>query len=242
MKPDFPISATLLAFLAASLVLAATPGPGVLYVVTRTIAQGRRAGLTSVAGVALGNLCNAIGASLGLGALFAVSSAAFLIVKTTGAAYLVYLGFKALRPSATPTLEGHFRSAATGRAFREGFLVALLNPKTALFFAAFLPQFIDPASSAVLQKRVSRLCFRAHRRDHRHGLRPCSRRRGTGDHCKPSQRVIRQVRKRRCLLWPWHTHRCLECRCHEVSMQATTPKPSPKSTAAGWLERWAPAG
>jgi threonine/homoserine/homoserine lactone efflux protein len=151
MKPDFPVSATLLAFLVASLVLAVTPGPGVLYVVTRTIAQGRRAGLTSVAGVALGNLCNAMGASIGLAALLAASSLAFFIVKATGAAYLLYLGFKALRPSAMPTPQAGFRSAEIGRAFREGFLVALLNPKTALFFAAFLPQFVDPASSAVLQ-------------------------------------------------------------------------------------------
>lgn len=85
------------AFLLASLVLAATPGPGVVYIIARTLAQGRTAGLSSVAGVAMGNLCNALGASLGLAALFALSSAAFTVVKFAGAAYLVYLGVKSLR-------------------------------------------------------------------------------------------------------------------------------------------------
>ena len=88
---------TLPAFAAASLVLAVTPGPAVLYVVTRTLAQGRAAGSASVAGVALGNLGNAIGASIGLAALFAVSSLAFSAVKVAGAAYLVWLGVQALR-------------------------------------------------------------------------------------------------------------------------------------------------
>jgi threonine/homoserine/homoserine lactone efflux protein len=148
------------AFLVASLVLAVTPGPAVVYIVTRTIAQGRRAGLASVAGVALGNLGNAIGASVGLAALFAVSSLAFSVVKYAGAAYLIYLGIKALRaPDASPSSPsspasgtGMERQAPQlGRIFRDGFLVALLNPKTAIFFAAFLPQFIDPAASAVMQ-------------------------------------------------------------------------------------------
>jgi threonine/homoserine/homoserine lactone efflux protein len=93
---------TLAAFAAASLVLSVTPGPGVLYVVTRTLAQGRRAGLASVAGVALGNFGNAVGASIGLAALFAVSALAFTIVKWAGAGYLLWLGIQALRsPRAT---------------------------------------------------------------------------------------------------------------------------------------------
>ncbi|HEV2610348.1 MAG TPA: LysE family translocator [Noviherbaspirillum sp.] len=154
--PDTVIAWPMLAaFLVASLVLAVTPGPAVVYIVTRTIAQGRRAGLASVAGVALGNLGNAIGASLGLAALFAVSSLAFSIVKYAGAAYLIYLGVKALRavPAGSPAASvGMERQAPRiGMIFRDGFLVALLNPKTAMFFAAFLPQFIDPAASAVAQ-------------------------------------------------------------------------------------------
>jgi threonine/homoserine/homoserine lactone efflux protein len=144
-------SPTLAAFAGASLVLSVTPGPAVLYVVTRTLAQGKRAGLASVAGVALGNLGNAIGASIGLAALFAVSSLAFTIVKFAGAAYLVWLGIQALRSPRSTAGVSTFEAPRFGRIFRDGFLVALLNPKTALFFAAFLPQFIDPAGSAIAQ-------------------------------------------------------------------------------------------
>jgi len=101
--PAWPVLA---AFALASLVLAATPGPGVLYIVTRTLAQGRRAGLASLAGVALGNLGNAMAASLGLAAVLAVSSLAFGVVKWAGAAYLVWLGIKALRAAdASPAAE-----------------------------------------------------------------------------------------------------------------------------------------
>jgi len=141
----------LAAFLLASFVLAATPGPGVVYIVARTLAQGRAAGLASVAGVAMGNLCNALGASLGLAALFALSSVAFTVVKWAGAAYLVYLGLKSLRRSAEAALPGGFEAPHLKRIFRDGFFVALLNPKTALFFAAFLPQFIDRAASTAVQ-------------------------------------------------------------------------------------------
>ena len=144
----------LAAFLLASLVLAATPGPGVLYIVTRTLAQGRRAGLASVMGVAAGNLGNAIGASVGLAALFAVSSLAFTVVKFAGAAYLIWLGLKALRtpPTGTTPESGAITAAPpAARIFRDGFLVALLNPKTALFFAAFLPQFMVPGASPLIQ-------------------------------------------------------------------------------------------
>ena len=151
MEITATIPTTLLAFLLASLALAATPGPGVLYILTRTLAQGKRAGLTSVAGVALGNLGNAMGASLGLATLFAVSSMAFTIVKLAGAAYLLYLGFRALRPSKLLPAQARYPRPEFGRIFREGFLVALLNPKTAIFFAAFLPQFMDPGASAMVQ-------------------------------------------------------------------------------------------
>jgi len=141
----------LAAFGLASLALAAAPGPGVVYIVTRTIAQGRRAGIASLAGVALGNLGNAVGAAIGLAALFAISSAAFTVVKFAGAAYLVYLGIKALRSTDGGVDPAPFEAPDLVRIFRQGCLVALLNPKTALFFAAFLPQFIDPAGSAIVQ-------------------------------------------------------------------------------------------
>lgn len=148
-----PDSATLLgAFVVASLVLAVSPGPGVLYIVTRSLAQGRRAGLLSVAGVAAGNLCNALAAAFGLAALFAVSSTAFAIVKYAGAAYLVVLGVKALLAGSRPA--GPLEAATLPRRrslLRDGFLVALLNPKTTLFFAAFLPQFMDASAPPMLQ-------------------------------------------------------------------------------------------
>ena len=141
-----------IAFLLASLVLAVTPGPGVAYIVARTLAQGRAAGLASVAGVAAGNLGNALAASIGLAALFAVSAAAFEVVKWAGAAYLGWLGVQALRrPAPTAAAAAGLEARRPARIFRDGFLVALLNPKTTLFFAAFLPQFIDPAAAATPQ-------------------------------------------------------------------------------------------
>ena len=144
----------LTAFVIASLVLAVTPGPAVIYLLTRTLAHGRRAGFASLAGVALGNFGNALGASLGLAALFSVSAVAFTIVKFGGALYLVYLGARTLLspPAATPVERP--AAPAAWPMFRDGFVVALLNPKTALFFAAFLPQFIDPSGSPMLQSML----------------------------------------------------------------------------------------
>jgi len=149
MLPDTPL---LLAFVGASLVLALTPGPAVVYIVARTLAQGRACGLASVLGVALGNLSNAVGAALGLAALFAISSVAFTVVKWAGAAYLVYLGirmWRAVPAIANATLKTPVQPLR--RVFRDGFMVALLNPKTTLFFAAFLPQFMDAHASPLLQ-------------------------------------------------------------------------------------------
>lgn len=154
--PPWPLFS---AFLLASFVLAITPGPGVIYIFTRSIVQGRRSGLVSVAGVALGNLGNALAASLGLAALFAVSSLAFAAIKYAGALYLVYLGVQMLRsapadnPSALPATE------PLGRVFREGFVVALFNPKTTIFFAAFLPQFLNSDAPFMLQSMTLGLLF-----------------------------------------------------------------------------------
>jgi threonine/homoserine/homoserine lactone efflux protein len=149
--PPWPLLA---AFLAASLALAVTPGPGVFYIVTRSLAEGRSAGLASVAGVALGNLGNALGASIGLGALFAISSTAFSVVRYAGAAWLLYLGIRMLRDGRNRRLEPAPRAGVSSRFFRDGFIVALLNPKTAVFFAAFLPQFMSPGPQPMLQSAV----------------------------------------------------------------------------------------
>ncbi|HUN94228.1 MAG TPA: LysE family translocator [Burkholderiaceae bacterium] len=141
--PSWPLLA---AFLAASLVLAVTPGPGVFYIVTRTLAQGRRAGLASVGGVAAGNLANGIAAIAGLAAVFAVSAFAFTVVKFAGAAYLIILGVRALRHADAAPPPARFDRSPPWKILRDGFFVALLNPKTAIFFAAFLPQFIPPGA------------------------------------------------------------------------------------------------
>lgn len=148
LLPAWPL---LSAFLAASFLLAITPGPGVLYIVTRSLVQGRRAGLASVAGVALGNLGNAAAAALGLAALFAVSSLAFAVARYAGAAYLVWLGVRMLCGSRDDGTTRTPEAAPLTRLFRDGFVVALLNPKTTLFFAAFLPQFLDPATAPMAQ-------------------------------------------------------------------------------------------
>lgn len=150
LLPPLPL---LLAFLTASFILAITPGPAVVYILARTLSQGRSSGLASVAGVALGNLGNALGAALGLAALFAVSSAAFTVVKWAGAGYLIWMGLRMLRSARTATTANNLpvEPLQRGRIFRDGFVVALLNPKTALFFAAFLPQFMTPDAPHLAQ-------------------------------------------------------------------------------------------
>jgi threonine/homoserine/homoserine lactone efflux protein len=150
LLPPLPL---LLAFMTASFILAITPGPAVVYILARTLSQGRASGLASVAGVALGNLGNALGAAVGLAALFAVSSAAFTVVKWAGAAYLIWMGVKMLRSAdaADTTLKAEVPPLQRRRIFRDGFVVALLNPKTALFFAAFLPQFMTPHAPHLAQ-------------------------------------------------------------------------------------------
>ncbi|QXP82713.1 LysE family translocator [Methylococcus sp. Mc7] len=151
LLPPWPLFS---AFLLASLALAVTPGPGVLYVVTRSLVQGRDCGLVSVAGVAFGNLGNALAASIGLAALFAASSLAFSVVKSAGALYLIYLGIRMFRSSSVESPAVKPEVAPLGHVFREGFVVALLNPKTTVFFAAFLPQFLDPSAPPMLQSMV----------------------------------------------------------------------------------------
>jgi threonine/homoserine/homoserine lactone efflux protein len=151
----YALSPSFIAFLFASLVLAIAPGPGVLYIVTRSLTQGRVSGLVSVGGVALGNLGNAVGAAVGLAALFAVSSFAFAVAKYSGAAYLIYLGITTLRSKQAESVNPEMsHSPVLFRVFRDGFTVALLNPKTALFFAAYLPQFLPVSRAPMVQTLV----------------------------------------------------------------------------------------
>ena len=149
LLPPLPLP-LLLAFVGAALVLAVTPGPGVVYIVTRTLHQGRGSGFASVAGVALGNLCNASAASIGVAAILAASAFAFDLVRYLGAAYLCWLGVQALRSGPLDT-QVAVPPSSHRRVMGQGFLVALLNPKTTLFFAAFLPPFLEPTSAPIRQ-------------------------------------------------------------------------------------------
>jgi threonine/homoserine/homoserine lactone efflux protein len=137
-------------FLAASLALTLTPGPAVPFIVARSLGQGRRAGFLSVAGIGLGNAVHAVATALGLAALLASSPLAFSAVRWLGAGYLVLLGLRKLLDGSAPRLASEAREVAASRAvLRQAFTVAVLNPKTALFFLAFLPQFADPRAGAV---------------------------------------------------------------------------------------------
>ena len=139
-----------IAFLLAALVLAVTPGPGIAYVVARTAAGGRAEGLASCVGTGLGGLFHVCAAALGLSVLLAQSATAFTVVKYVGAAYLVYLGVRLLLVKA-PVVVGAVVPGGARRALLEGVLVEALNVKTALFFLAFLPQFLVSGSAPVPQ-------------------------------------------------------------------------------------------
>jgi len=136
-------------FVFASAALIVTPGPAVLYIVARSVDQGRRAGLVSVCAIEVGNFMHVIAATLGLSALSLSSAMAFTIVKYLGAAYLVYLGLCKLFKREAVGAENGRAPQSVRRIFSQGVVVATLNPKTALFFVAFLPQFVDPSQGAI---------------------------------------------------------------------------------------------
>lgn len=136
-------------FVASAIVLNAMPGPGVLYIVTRTIDQGRRAGLLSVVGVAVGALIHSSAAAFGLSALLLSSSIAFETVKYLGAAYLIFLGVQKFVNREGPEKAVERANASPFRVFYQGVLANTLNPKTALFFFAFLPQFVNVSRGSV---------------------------------------------------------------------------------------------
>lgn len=140
------------AFLLAALVLAITPGPGITYVVARTIAGGRAEGLASCMGTAIGGFVHVLAAAAGLSLVLAESALAFSVIKFLGAAYLIYLGVRILR-SKPPAMATASPVSAMGAksALREGVLVEALNVKTALFFLAFLPQFVTGGEPLVPQ-------------------------------------------------------------------------------------------
>jgi RhtB (resistance to homoserine/threonine) family protein len=135
-------------FLAAGVLLNLTPGPDTVYILGRSIAQGREAGVASALGICVGSIFHTCAAALGLSAILATSSVAFVAIKLLGGAYLIFLGIKLLLDRRRQlSLPSNFRQRTSAAAFRQGVLTNVLNPKVALFFLAFLPQFIDPATN-----------------------------------------------------------------------------------------------
>ena len=133
-------------FLSASFLLWITPGPDTMYILARTLSQGRLAGVLSVFGVSTGILAHTVFAAVGLSAILASSALAFTVVKFVGAAYLIYLGVQALRSDLALSSSAGMAAQSRSKIFRQGFLTNLLNPKIAMFFLAFLPQFVAPDS------------------------------------------------------------------------------------------------
>jgi len=137
----------LVLFLTASLVLAATPGPGMLYVLSRTLSGGKREGILSSLGTFLGGMVHVVAAATGLSVVLASSAIAFSVVKFAGAGYLIYLGLKLIKNAPRDVELGSVMQAAAGSPFRQGIVTEVLNPKTALFFLSFIPQFVPRNSS-----------------------------------------------------------------------------------------------
>jgi threonine/homoserine/homoserine lactone efflux protein len=146
-------------FFLATVVLLLTPGPAVLYIVARSVDQGRRAGLISVLGIEVGNSVHVLAAAFGLSALLASSALAFSAVKYLGAAYLIFLGVRKLLSPETVIAAAAGPGPSRRRVFSQGVLVAALNPKTAVFFLAFLPQFVDSARGSVPLQLLSLGCL-----------------------------------------------------------------------------------
>ena len=140
-----------IAFLLAAFVLALTPGPGIAYVVARTAAGGRTEGLASCIGTAIGGMFHVVAAAVGLSVLLVESGVAFSVVKYVGAAYLFYLGLRLLLSRQVSSQSAQVPALGSRHALREGVVVEALNVKTALFFLAFLPQFVVPGPPVVLQ-------------------------------------------------------------------------------------------
>jgi len=151
----FPSHASLLIFVGAAALLLAIPGPAIFYIVGRSIGHSRNAGLVSALGIGVGTLIHTAAAAAGLSALLVSSASAFSVVKYLGAAYLIYLGVQKLRSDESFDASPYAPRTTLTRVFAQGIVVNVLNPKTALFFFAFLPQFIDPSRGHVAAQILS---------------------------------------------------------------------------------------
>jgi threonine/homoserine/homoserine lactone efflux protein len=138
---------TFVTYFSAALLLAVVPGPGMLYVLTRSLHGGRREGVQSSLGTAVGGSVHVVAAAFGLSAILAASSHVFTVVKYAGAAYLIYLGVRMLLEKLEPVTSAEVHSA--GNPFTQGIITEMLNPKTALFFLSFIPQFVDPSQGNI---------------------------------------------------------------------------------------------
>ncbi|NOT09447.1 MAG: LysE family translocator [Gemmatimonadales bacterium] len=147
-----PSSTSLTGFVATAVVLLLIPGPGVLYIVARSLSQGQRAGLVSVLGLSAGALVHVTAATAGLSAILLTSAAAFDVVKALGAGYLIYLGMRTLFARRPPDGVEVSPPRSSYRLFTDGVVVSVLNPKIAVFFLAFLPQFVEPSRGPVPQQ------------------------------------------------------------------------------------------
>ena len=141
-------------FMGAALALLLVPGPAVLYITTRSATQGRLAGLVSVIAIETANFIQAVIAALGLSAILTSSALAFNVVKYLGAAYLIYLGVRKLMTPDIGAENEEVKPESLARIYWQGFAVNILNPKTALFFLAFLPQFVDPRNGNVIVQNL----------------------------------------------------------------------------------------
>jgi threonine/homoserine/homoserine lactone efflux protein len=144
-----PSHSSLVVFIGAAILLLVTPGPAIFYILGRSIGQGRSAGFVSALGIGVGTLVHTAAAAIGLSALLMSSAIAFSVVKYLGAAYLIYLGVKKLRGEESLEPSQNASRAKLSRVFGQGIIVNILNPKTALFFFAFLPQFVDASRGNV---------------------------------------------------------------------------------------------
>lgn len=154
----------LAAFALASFVLIVIPGPAVLFAISRALAYGRRAALTTVVGGAAGSLTAATAVAVGIGAIVQTSAVVYTVIKLAGAAYLIYLGVQAIRHrrALREAFEAQAAAIGGGRTLAQGFIVGVTNPKTVVFFAAILPQFVDPsAGNASIQMVVLGAMFAA---------------------------------------------------------------------------------
>ena len=148
-----------LLFLSLASLIAISPGPGILYVIARTLAGGRAEGIASSVGTGVGGMAHVVAGAFGVSALVMASAQAFTLLKMAGAVYLIWLGIKTLRHARVVVALGDVTPAGSRKAFRDGIIVEVFNPKTAAFFLAFIPQFVDPDRGAVALQFIALGCI-----------------------------------------------------------------------------------